>query len=141
MSVLRISSLIQLRLNISTSSQLSLIKYIAHHTFQCSLRFILLVHWLPHAWYLKQFISSNGSQFSLKCIRPSFAYHELLITVLLPTFTLNCLLSHTLLNSLTSLHNFSSETATSAVSSANYLPPSTNNLPPSVNSLPPAMIF
>ena len=42
-----------------------------------------------------------------------------LIILLLPTVTLNFLLSHTQPNSLTSQHNFSSESATSAVSSAN----------------------
>ena len=41
------------------------------------------------------------------------------LRVNVPTFTLNSLLSHILPNSLTSLHNFSSESATSAVSSAN----------------------
>ena len=41
------------------------------------------------------------------------------ITLLLPTLTLNFLLSHTLPNSLTNLHNFFSASATTAVSSAN----------------------
>ena len=44
---------------------------------------------------------------------------EHLITLLLPTFTLNFLHSHTLPNSLTNLYNFS-RSATSAVSSASY---------------------
>ena len=52
-------------------------------------------------------------------IRPLFPYLEHLITLLLPTFNLNFLLLHTLPNSLTSLPNFSSELATSAVSSEN----------------------
>ena len=70
--------------------------------------------------YIKQSASSNYStlNFSLTCIRPSFPYLEHLITLLLPTFTLNNLLSHTLPNSLTSLHNFS-ESATIAVTSVN----------------------
>ena len=69
--------------------------------------------------YLKQSTSSNGSPFSIICIRPPFPYLEHPITLLLPTFTFNFLLSHTLPSSLTSLHNFSCESATSAVSSAN----------------------
>ena len=69
--------------------------------------------------YLKPTTSSNGSLFSITCIRPPFPYLEHLITLLLPTFTLIFHLSHTLANSLASLHNFSSESATSAVSSAN----------------------
>ena len=67
--------------------------------------------------YLKRSSSLNGSPFSLTCIRPPFPYLEHLITLLLPT-TLN-FLSHNLPNSLTSLHNFCSKSATSAVSSAN----------------------
>ena len=50
---------------------------------------------------------------------PSFPYLEHLVTLLLLTYTLNVLLSHTLPNSLISLQKFSSESATSAVSSAN----------------------
>ena len=49
----------------------------------------------------------------------TFTYLEHLITLLLLTFTLNFTLSYTLSNSLTSLHNFSSESATGAVSSGN----------------------
>ena len=48
-----------------------------------------------------------------------FSYLEHLITLLLPTFTLNFLLSHNLPNSLTILPNFSSESDTSPKSSAN----------------------
>ena len=44
----------------------------------------------------KQSTSSHGSQFSIISIRPSFPYLEHLITLLLPTFTLNFLLSHSL---------------------------------------------
>ena len=51
--------------------------------------------------YLKQSTSSNGSLYSIICIRPLFPYLEHLITLLLPTFTLNFLLSHTLPNSFT----------------------------------------
>ena len=47
-------------------------------------------------------------------------YLEHLITLLLPTVTLNFLLWHTLPKTLTTLHNFSSESAISAVSSAKY---------------------
>ena len=50
---------------------------------------------------------------SVICTRSPFPYLEHLITLLLPTFTLNFLLSHTLSNSFTSLHNFSSQSATS----------------------------
>ena len=57
--------------------------------------------------------------FSITCIRSTLPYLEHLITLLLSSFTLNFLLSHTLPHSLTNLHNFSSESATSAVSSAN----------------------
>ena len=39
--------------------------------------------------------SSNGSPFSITCIRSPLPYLEHLITLLLPTFTLNFLLSHT----------------------------------------------
>ena len=53
------------------------------------------------------------------CIRLPFLYLEHLKILHLPTFTLNFLLSHTVPNSLTSPHNFYSELATSAVSSAN----------------------
>ena len=49
----------------------------------------------PSATYLKQSLSSNGSLFSIACNRPKFPYLEHLITLLLPTFTLNFLLSHT----------------------------------------------
>ena len=70
--------------------------------------------------HLTQSTSSNGSPyFSLTCIRPPFPYLEHLTTLLLPTFTLNFLLSHALPNLLNSLHNFYSESATNAVSSAN----------------------
>ena len=69
--------------------------------------------------YLKQSTSSHGSTFSITCILSPLPYLEHLITLLLPTFTINLLLSHTLPNSITNLHNFSSESATSAVSSAN----------------------
>ena len=70
--------------------------------------------------YLKQSTSSNGSPSSITCIRSPLPYLKHLITLLLPTVTLNfLLLSHTLANSLTNLHNFSSESANSAVLSAN----------------------
>ena len=57
-------------------------------------------------------------------------YLDHLITLLLPTFTLNFLLSQAVPTSLTSQHNFWSESATSAISSANnvqldYLKPAT----------------
>ena len=39
--------------------------------------------------YLKQSTSSNGSSFSITCIRSPLPYLEHLITLLLPTFTLN----------------------------------------------------
>ena len=68
--------------------------------------------------HLKQSTSSNGSPFSITCIRPPFPYLEHLITSLLSSYTLNFLFSHTLPNLLTSLRNFS-ESATSAVPSAN----------------------
>ena len=68
--------------------------------------------------YLKQSTSSNGLQFSITYIRPQFPYLEHLITLQLPTYSLN-FLSHTLPNSLKSLHNSSTELATSVVSSAN----------------------
>ena len=48
--------------------------------------------------YLKQSTSSNGSLFSITCIRSPLPFLEHLITLLLPTFTLNFLLSHTLPN-------------------------------------------
>ena len=64
---------------------------------------------------LKQSTYSSGSPFSITSIRPPFPYLEHLKTLHLPRVTLNFLLSHTLPNSLTSLHNFSSESATSAV--------------------------
>ena len=63
-------------------------------------------------------------------------YHTSNTTTLhLPTFTLNFLLLHTLPNSFTSQHDFSSESANGAVSSANnswFI----SNLPPSVLSSP-----
>ena len=65
--------------------------------------------------YLKQSTPYNGSPFSITCIRP-FPYLGHLTTLLLPTFTLNLILSHALPNSLTSLYKFSTESATSAVS-------------------------
>ena len=64
--------------------------------------------------YLNQSTSSNGSPFSITCIRSQLPYLEHLITLLLPTFTLNFLLSHILPNPLTNQHNFPSESATSA---------------------------
>ena len=66
--------------------------------------------------YLNQSTSSNGSPFSITYIRSPLPYLEHLITLLLPTFTFNFLLPHTLPNS---LNNFSFESATSAVSLAN----------------------
>ena len=78
------------------------------------------------------------------CIRAPLPNLEHLITLLLATFTLNFLLSHTLPNSLTNLPNFSSESATSAVSSANnswFI----SNLPPlalsSSNPFPSTQTF
>ena len=56
--------------------------------------------------YINQSTSSKGSPFSLACVRPPFPYLEHLITLFLPTFTLNFLLSHALPNSFISLHNF-----------------------------------
>ena len=86
---------------------------------------------------------SNGSPYSITCIRSPLLYLEHLITLLLPIFTLNFLLSHTLPNSLTNLHK-SSESATSAVSSANnswFI----SNLPPfalsSSNPFPSTLTF
>ena len=132
MPLLRTTTLVQLLLNIDTSWHLSPILYslahfLAHptlytpHSFtsiRCNLR--------PQV--LKQSTSSNCSPFSLTCIRPPFPYLEHLIILLLPTFTLIFLLGHTLPNSLISLYNFTVESATSAVSSANnmvYLEPAT----------------
>ena len=46
--------------------------------------------------YLKQSTSSNGSPFSITCIRSPLPYLEHFISLLLPTFTLNFLFSHTL---------------------------------------------
>ena len=66
---------------------------------------------------LKTIHSCKGSPFSITFIRPPLPYLEHLITLLLPTLTLNFVFSHTISNSLTNLH--SSESATSAVSSAN----------------------
>ena len=89
----------------------------AQETFQLSPRSIPLIHSLYHILshppsaatcdprYVKQSnCSSNCPPFSITCIRPPFPYLEHLITLLLPTFTLNFLLSHTLPNSLTSRH-------------------------------------
>ena len=97
-----------------------------------------------HHRYINQSTSLNGLPFSFTCIQPTFLYLEHLITLLLPTFTLNFLFSHTLPNSLTGIHNFSSDSATSAVSSANnswftsHLPPytlsSSKDFPTSLHS-------
>ena len=71
-----------------------------------------------------------------------------LITLLIPTFNLNFLLSHTLPNSLTSLHNFSSESAPRAASSVNHswfisnrLPFTLNNSSPSSSTTPSIYIL
>ena len=70
-------------------------------TSQCSPRSVPLITFcVPHAFhnlhqlplrtrYLKQSTYSNGSPFSLACIRIPFPYLEHLVTLLLPTFTLN----------------------------------------------------
>ena len=121
--------LVQLLLHIDIHWPLSQ-SSIAQHTFEWSPRSVPLIHLctasLSHPpsaatcnpRYLKQYTSSNSLLFSITCIQPPLAYLEHLITLLLQTFTLNFLLSHTLPNSLTSLNNFS-ESATSAVSSPN----------------------
>ena len=69
--------------------------------------------------YFKPSTSSSGPRFCLTSIRSTFTYLENFKTLLLPSFTCNFLLSNTLPNSLTSLHNFASRSANSAVSSAN----------------------
>ena len=63
-------------------------------------------------------ISSIDSSASFTSIRPTFTFLEL-ITKLLRAFTSDFLFSCTLSRSLSSLHNFYSEPATSAVSSGN----------------------
>ena len=71
-------------------------------------------------------------------IRPLFPYLEHLITLPLPAFTLNFLLSHTLPNSLTSLHNFS-QSATSAGSSNPF--PSINSAAPTLSQASYSILF
>ena len=96
---------------------------IALHTFKRSPRLVPFSH-PPSAvtLYLKFFkhcTPSYGSPFSLTSVRSAFMSIEHFITSFLPKFILKFLLSHTLPNSLTSVDNFSSESATTAVSSAN----------------------
>ena len=98
---------------------------IDQHTLQRFPRCIPLFHSVHHNPFtssischlrpqvLRKSTSYNGLPFVLACRRTPFPYLEHLITVLSPTFTFNFFLSHTLPNSPTSLHNFSSESATS----------------------------
>ena len=108
MLLLRTTPLVKLLIHLDTSllSQSS----IAQHIFSSPMLYT------PHPKsaatcdprYLKQSTSPKCSAISLTCIRP-FPYLEHLRTKLLPTFTLNFLLSHSLPNSITSIHNFSSQ--------------------------------
>ena len=84
---------------------------IAQHTFQlspCSIPLIHSVHHIPFTSSICRHLQSPGTPFSITCIRLPLPYLEHLITLLLPTLTLNFLFSHTLPKSLASLLNFSS---------------------------------
>ena len=90
------------------------------HSFCVPHPFHILHSLLPvYCRYLKQSTSSKAESFGLAYIRHPCTHREHLIILLTPTFTLNFLLSHTLPNSLTSLYNFSSESATCVLSYAN----------------------
>ena len=78
---------------IDTSWPLNLQSSIAQHDFQHSPRSIPLIHYVYHIpftsfiichlksyRYIKQSTSSNGSPFSITCIRPPFPYLDHLIT-------------------------------------------------------------
>ena len=116
MPLLRTTPLVQFLLRIDTSWPLSPILYCSGHFFNGPQALypslILCTTSLSHPpsaatcdpMYLKQSTSYNGSPFNITCIRSPLPYMEHLITLLLPTFTLNFLLSHTLPNSLTNLH-------------------------------------
>ena len=129
MPLLHTTRLVQLLIHINTSWPLSPIYCSAHFSVLPTLytpdSFCVpcpfhILHQLPLETQVhKQSTSSDGSPFNITCIRPPLPYLEHLITLLLPTLTLSFLLLHILLNSLTSLQNFSCESATSAVSFAN----------------------
>ena len=131
MSLLHTMALVQLLLRIDTSWPLSPIFYCSGHFSALPKLYTSHSFYAPHPFhilhrsatcdprYIKQSTSSNSSPFSITCIQSLFPYLEHLITLLLATFTLNFLHPHTLPNSLTNIPNFSSESATSAVSSAN----------------------
>ena len=119
MPLLRTTPLVQLLLHMDTSSPLSPV-------LCCSAYFSALpTLYTPHSFCVphplqfsicchlrSQVLNWIHFLFSITCIRPPLPYLEHRITLLLPTLTLNFLLSHTIPNSLTSLHNFS-ESATS----------------------------
>ena len=100
-TLLTVMHLVQLLLHIDTSWPLSpnplLLSslFSAPHALYQS--FILCTESFSHPpsaaicdqCFLKQSTSSNGSPFRITCIRPPFPYLEHLITLLLPTFTLN----------------------------------------------------
>ena len=104
--LLRSMSLVQLVLHVDTSWPLSTILYCSAH-FAPS--FLLCTTTLSHPTsaatcyprYLK--LSTSSLSFRITCIWPLFPYLQQLITFLLPTFTLNFFLSHSLPNSLTSV--------------------------------------
>ena len=64
---------------------------------------------LPTSSFLTLSICDTSTKFLKHFISRTFSFLLSTLLILLPTFTLNFFLSHTLLNSLTSLHNFSSE--------------------------------
>ena len=109
MPQLRTMPLVQLLLHIDSDTSCPYPQSsIAQHTFQRSPSFISLNHSVQHIPFtssischlrsqvLKQSTSSNGSPFCITCIRPPLPYVNHLITLLLPTLTVNFLLSHTL---------------------------------------------
>ena len=111
MPLLRTTPLVQLLLHIDSSWPLSPIHYCSGYFSALPKLYTPHSFCVPHpflhppsaaAWdpgYLKQSTSSNSSPFSITSIRYPLPYLEQLITLLLPTFTLNFLLSHTLPNS------------------------------------------
>ena len=105
MPLLRTTPLVQLLLHIDTSWPLSRILSCSAHFSALPMHalypsFILCATPLSHSpsaatcdsRYLKQSTFSHASPFSITCSRPPLPYLEHLITLLLPTLTLNFLL-------------------------------------------------
>ena len=135
----------ELLLHIDTSWPSSPILYCSAHFSMLPMLYTPHLLCVPHPFHILPLLAATcvprnlnqptyfkGFPFSITFIRPPFPYLVHLITLLFPIFTLN-FLSHTLPNSLTILHNFSSESAASAISYANnrwFI----SNLPPFILS-------